>query len=260
MRTLCLLSLLLLPLAAFAQKKPDKKPDPSTLMEKRTFKKDKHALLYRLFVPTGYKADGKNSYPLVVFLHGAGERGEDNTAQLKHGVADFVKPENQKKHACFVIAPQCPKDQGWIYRASKKKETKKPEVEAGELVLDLIEALRKEYRIDDKRIYLTGLSMGGYGTWALLARKPELFAAGIPICGGGDVKKADVLAKTPIWCFHGDKDKSVPVERSREMIAAIEKAGGKPKYTQYEGVAHDSWTQTYRDPAVHEWLFAQKKE
>src|SRR5207237_1227270 len=116
-----------------------------------------------------------------------------------------------------------------------------------------------EFRIDRKRIYLTGLSMGGYGTWVLLARKPELFAAGVPICGGGHVEGAKKLAKIPIWAFHGDKDGAVPPERSREMIEAIEKAGGKPKYTEYGGVGHDSWTRTYRDPKMHEWLFAQKK-
>jgi predicted peptidase len=101
--------------------------------------------------------------------------------------------------------------------------------------------------------------MGGYGTWDLAARRPELFAAAVPICGGGDVKMADKLAKVPIWVFHGDKDGAVPVERSREMIAAIEKAGGKPKYTEYKGVGHDSWTATYRDPKVIAWLFEQKR-
>src|SRR5262249_27433913 len=141
-----------------------------------------------------------------------------------------------------------------------EKRLKKPAVEAGDLALELIEALCKEYRIDKKRIYVTGLSMGGYGTWGLLSRKPDLFAAAIPICGGGDVKKAGKFAKGPIWGFHGDKDKAVPVESSREMIKALEKAGAKPKYNEYEGVGHDSWTRTYRDEKVHEWLFEQKKE
>jgi predicted peptidase len=260
MRAVCLLSLALLfvlPLLAFAQKKFD----PSKVMEKRTFKKGKAALSYRLFVPEGYE-QSKERYPLVVFLHGAGERGDDNTAQLVHGVADFVKPQSQKKRPCLVVAPQCPKDQVWCFGLIPKleKKHKKPDVEAGDLALALVESLCQEYRIDNKRIYLTGLSMGGYGTWELLCRKPELFAAGLPVCGGGDVKKADKIAKIPLWCFHGDKDEAVPVKHSREMIAAIEKAGGKPKYTEYKGVEHDSWTQTYADPKVHEWLFEQKKE
>lgn len=256
MRTLCFLTLLLLPLVASAQDKTDL----STLMDKRTYKKDKASLNYRLFVPAGYKADDKTTYPLVVFLHGAGERGDDNTAQLKHGVKDFVKSENQKKNPCIVIAPQCPADQAWVYGMIKKLEKKKPAVESGDLILELIGSMQKEYRIDPKRIYLTGLSMGGFGTWGLIARKPDLFAAAVPICGGGDAKKADTIAKIPIWCFHGEKDRIVPAKLSQDMIAAIEKAGGKPKYTEYKDVDHDSWTQTYRDPAVHTWLFAQKKD
>ncbi len=260
MRAACLLSLLLLltlTVSVFAQKKFDS----SKVMEKKTFEKDKAKLQYRLFVPEGYK-DAKDSYPLVVFLHGAGERGDDNTAQLVHGVADFTNPESQKKHPCIVIAPQCPKGEVWVsgLLPQLEKKSEKPKVQAGNLVPPLVEALCKEYRIDKKRIYLTGLSMGGYGTWELLCRNPELFAAGAPICGGGDVKKADKISKIPLWCFHGDKDSAVPVARSREMIEAVKKAGGKPKYTEYEGVNHDSWTRTYRDEKFHEWLFAQKKE
>jgi predicted peptidase len=261
MRAVCLIApvvLLCLPLLTFAQKKDDKKPDFDKLLEKRTYKQDKASLNYRLMKPAEYKEDGKDSYPLVVFLHGAGERGSDNAKQLVHGIADFAKDDSRKKYPCFLIAPQCPTGEPWV--SSTLKSKKKPDVEAGELVLALIESLQKEFRIDKKRIYLTGLSMGGYGTWELLCRKPDLFAAAIPICGGGDPKKADKLTKIPIWCFHGDMDKAVPVTRSREMIKAIEKAGGKPKYTEYEGVGHDSWTQTYRDDKVLAWLFEQKKE
>jgi len=123
----------------------------------------------------------------------------------------------------------------------------------------LIEALCKEYPIDKGRIYLTGLSMGGYGTWDLISRRPELFAAAIPVCGGGDPAQAEKLAKLPIWAFHGDADPLVPVERPRDMIAAIKKAGGEPKYTEYKGVGHDAWTPTYRDSKVLDWLFEQKK-
>jgi predicted peptidase len=274
MRAVCLIAFALLfclPLLGFAQKKTDekdekkadkkadKKPDFDKLLEKREYKQDKASLNYRLMKPEGYKDDGKHSYPLVIFLHGAGERGKDNAAQLKHGVADFAKDDSRKKYPCFLIAPQCPASQVWVYGSLKNLSKTKPAVEAGEMVLALLDELKKEFRIDSKRIYLTGLSMGGYGTWELLARKPDLFAAAMPICGGGDVKKAEKIAKIPIWCFHGDKDGAVPVARSREMIEAIKKAGGEPKYTEYEGVGHDSWTQTYRDPKVMAWLFEQKK-
>jgi predicted peptidase len=225
--------------AVFAQK-----GDTEADLEKRVFEKDKVKLPYRLMKPDGYKADDKHEFPLVVFLHGAGERGDDNKLQLKHGVSEFAKADARKKHPCFLIAPQCPAKENWVANSGT--------------VLALIEALEKEFRIDKKRIYVTGLSMGGHGTWDLLCHSPETFAAGIPICGGNDPKKADKLVKVPIWCFCGDKDKG-PVERSREMIEAIKKAGGEPKYTEYPGVGHDSWTQTYRDPKVHDWLFAQKR-
>ena len=189
----------------------------------------------------------------MVFLHGAGERGDDNKAQLKHGVAEFAR--RTKEFPCFLVAPQCPNGASWA-AIGKGFEDGKP----GKLVLDLIDKTCKELPIDTKRIYLTGLSMGGYGTWTLLAQKPDLFAAAIPICGGGDPKSAAKIAKVPVWVFHGDKDAAVKVERSRDMVAALEKAGGKPKYTEYPGVGHDSWTRTYANEKVLAWLFAQKKE
>jgi predicted peptidase len=239
---LTLALLLLVPLGLVAQPKGDWK----ALLEKRTFKEGGGEMPYRLMKPEGY--DPKKSYPLVVFLHGAGERGKNNENQLVHGVRDFAKAEHRKKYPCFLIAPQCPAGSFWT-----KKEPER-------LVLELIPALRKEFSIDARRIYITGLSMGGYGTWDLLARRPELFAAAVPICGGGNPKMAERFAKVPIWAFHGDKDGAVPVASSREMIAAIEKAGGKPKYTEYKGVGHDSWTQTYRDEKMFAWLFEQKKK
>ena len=119
--------------------------------------------------------------------------------------------------------------------------------------------MQKEYSIDPQRIYLTGLSMGGYGTWDLLARKPDLFAAGVPVCGGGDESTAGKIAKIPIRVFHGDKDNSVPVARSRTMVEALKKAGGHPKYTEYAGVGHNPWDKAYADPKLMNWLFKQKK-
>ncbi len=222
------------------------KEDWKALLEKRTFKSGGAELPYRLLKPAGY--DPKKSYPLVVFLHGAGERGSDNEAQIRHGVREFASAKHRKQYPCFLIAPQCPAKRGW---AGSEPER---------LVLELIPALQKEFSIDAKRIYVTGLSMGGYGTWNLIGRRPELFAAAVPICGGGNEKMAEKMAKVPIWAFHGDKDTAVPVDRSRKMIAAIEKAGGKPKYTEYKGVGHDSWTRAYGDAKMFAWMFAQKKE
>ena len=126
-------------------------------------------------------------------------------------------------------------------------------------MLKLLEELPQEFSIDPDRVYVTGLSMGGYGTWDLLTRKPELVAAAIPICGGGDPKHVARFKGTPIWVFHGDGDEAVEVESSREMVAALEAAGGQPIYTEYEGVGHNSWADTYANRAVWDWLFAQRR-
>jgi predicted peptidase len=226
----------------------------------RTYKDAQgRSLPYRLLTPE--KLDPQKSYPLVVFLHGAGERGDDNQAQLVHGVAEFVKPENRQKYPCFLIAPQCPSGKKWAevdWGADSHQMAKEPS-EPGRLTLELIAAVRKEFPIDAKRIYITGLSMGGYGTWDLIARHPELFAAAVPICGGGDEAQSAKIAKIPVWVFHGAKDRAVKVERSRNMVNALKKAGGHPRYTEYPDVGHDSWVPAYRDAEMFAWLFAQKK-
>ena len=206
---------------------------------------DGQELNYRLMLPDGYKADGTESYPLVLFLHGAGERGSDNAKQLKHGAPEFSTQANRRKYPCFVVAPQCPQGKFWTQFDSVLRE--------------LLASLQKEFRVDAKRLYATGLSMGGFGTWGLITKSPELFAAAAPICGGGDDKLAEKLVKLPIWVFHGDQDNVVKPEQSRKMVSAIEKAGGKPKYTEYPGVGHDSWTKTYADPEFMSWLFQQKR-
>jgi predicted esterase len=128
------------------------------------------------------------------------------------------------------------------------------------LTLEVLEKLQKEFSIDDKRLYLTGLSMGGYGTWDLLARHPKMFAAAVPVCGGGDESMAAVMKDVPIWCFHGGADPTVPTQRSRNMIKAIKEAGGNPKYTEYPGVGHNSWDKAYSEPELPGWLFAQVKK
>jgi predicted peptidase len=226
----------------------------------RTYKNEKQAvLLYRLMQPEGYQAEKK--YPLVIFLHGAGERGNDNFAQLKHGMRDFASDENRKKYPAFVIAPQCPTNQKWVDVDWSKDSSTMPKEPAPsmQLTLELIAALQKEFSIDASRIYITGLSMGGYGSWDALQRHPEIFAAGAPICGGGDPAHAVKFKNVPVWAFHGDQDTAVKVNRSREMIAALKAAGATPKYTEYPGVGHDSWSATYKNPEFYTWLFEQQK-
>ncbi|OAI42222.1 phospholipase [Planctomycetaceae bacterium SCGC AG-212-D15] len=225
-------------------------------LEKKTFTDAKgEKLPYRLLVPENY--DAKQKYPLVIFLHGAGERGTDNEKQLVHGVPEFTRPENRKKYPCFLVAPQCPDEEKWGDWTVKEGLPEKP-TEPGRLVLELIDALQKEYSIDSKRLYLTGLSMGGFGTWDLISRHPEKFAAAVPICGGGDPKQAPKLVKVPIWAFHGGKDNAVKVERTREMIVAIDKAGGHPRYTEYYHEGHGSWVPAYKDGEMLKWMFEQK--
>jgi predicted peptidase len=227
--------------------------------EARTFADGDFKLPYRLLKPQGYNA--KQKYPLVIFLHGAGERGNDNQQQLVHGMNDFASDAVMTKYPAFVIAPQCPEGQAWggINRLAMLPTPANELTPALDATLRAVEALRQEFSIDDKRIYITGLSMGGYGTWNALANRTELFAAAAPICGGGETASVVKFKQIPIWAFHGADDMTVPVERSREMIEALRAAGASPKYTEYPGVGHNSWAQTYSDVALYAWLFAQKK-
>ena len=217
-------------------------------------------LPYRFMKPEGYEATKK--YPLVIFLHGAGERGSDNDKQLIHGVPQFASKENREKYPCFLIAPQCPDNVKWVDVdwSAATHTTPKEMTEPSRMTIALIESTLKQYSIDPKRVYLTGLSMGGYGTWDLLARRPDLFAAAVPVCGGADEATAEKIKNIPIWVFHGAKDGAVKPARSRNMVAALEKAGGKPKYTEYQNVGHDSWNPAYKDAEMMRWLFGQMKE
>ena len=238
--------------------------DNLTLFEGRKFVGTNGELNYCLLTPkewTPVEDKAVRRYPLVLFLHGAGERGSDNRKQLVHGMSEFASDLQRQQHPAFVIAPQCPEGEQWVDVpwSGKEHEMKaKPSKSLG-LVLELIQQHRQHLPIDEQRIYVTGLSMGGFGTWDLIQREPELFAAAIPICGGGDVRVASRIKHVPIWAFHGDGDTTVMPSRSRDMIEAIRTAGGKPIYTEYVGVGHDSWTATYKNQAVLDWLFAQSR-
>jgi predicted peptidase len=231
--------LLLLPLLLMTLPSLPAAPDP-TPFATATFE-DK--LPYRLASPTVEK--GKR-YPLVLFLHGRGESGTDNARQLKHGAPAFVTPAFAAAHPAFILAPQCPNDSYW-----------------GGVTLDrvirLVRHVMATQPVDPDRVYITGLSMGGYGTWEALARHAGLWTAAIPICGGGNPLSTIEIGKVPVWAFHGAADPVVPVTATRAMVERLKKAGGTVKYTEYPGVEHDSWTQTYADPEVLEWLFAQRK-
>lgn len=216
-------------------------------------------VLYRLTSPK--KAEAGKQYPLVLFLHGAGERGSDNKVQLKHGVNDILKGAAALGESIFLIAPQCPANEWWTTAAPDRCKRKEAGVKESltEAVLALIDETAEKHPIDPKRIYITGLSMGGYGTWDMLARSPQTWAAAIPICGGGDPSSVRRFKQIPIWIFHGDADEVVPAKNSELMAAALEDVNGKAELTMYPGVGHDSWTQTYKNLEVIKWLFAQKK-
>ena len=217
-------------------------------------------LLYRQLFPD---ADTLRRFPLVIFLHGSGERGNDNEAQLKWGVMNFASDENMIRFPAFVIAPQCPSNISWSNfnrdRNSTQMSLQPSPTKPMQLLIALIDKLKKTLRVDTTRIYITGLSMGGFGTYDAIMRYPKLFAAAVPVCGGGDVSKAPSIAHMPIWIFHGAEDPSVSPVYSLEMLQALTKAGAHPGFTQYPEVGHFSWLGAYSDPLMIEWLFRQRK-
>jgi predicted peptidase len=226
---------------------------PVNLFDKLLYVSKKDTLPYRLLKPVNPGA--KEIFPLIIFLHGSGERGSDNVAQLKH-ISDLaLDPKYRGKYPCYVIAPQCPKGQLWAdYRGPITKEPTRPT----RLLIELIGEIIKEYSVDPSRIYITGVSMGGFGTWDLLARFPDKFAAAIPICGGGDEQTAAKIKHIPLWVFHGAKDDIVSPKQSRTMVKALQDAGGLPGYTEYPDIEHNSWVQAYQESHLLPWLFKQK--
>ncbi|MDI3321212.1 GDSL-type esterase/lipase family protein [Pinibacter soli] len=227
------------------------------------YKKNDHVLPYRLYKPA---VQNGGKYPLVLFMHGAGERGVDNRKQFLR----FSCTKFWEKYPCYVLAPQCPErkdvdnDAGavWVYTpfGGQSHTMQREPTWPMQLSIELLDKIIKENNIDRDRIYITGLSMGGFATWEMLQRHPELFAAGVPVCGGGDTAFAGKLSHVPLWVFHGDADSTVPVTRSRAMVQQIVSKGGHPRYTEYPGVGHDSWSRTYAENEVWDWLFAQTKK
>ncbi len=196
---------------------------------------------YLSYVPDGYGKDRSQTWPLLLFLHGVGERGSDLELVKINGPPKLI--EAGKKFPFVVISPQCPQDTWWV----------PPALEA------FTDSIQRRYRIDPARIYVTGLSMGGFGTWELAERHPERYAAVIPICGGGDTSRADHLRNLPVWAFHGAQDDVVPLSRSKDMIDAIKAAGGNPRFTVYPQAGHDSWTETYANDEIYSWLLQQRR-
>jgi predicted peptidase len=236
--------------------------------EKKEFIRGDDTLRYRILYPQDYQAAKK--YPLILFLHGAGERGSDNEAQLVHGSTLFTDTVNRQRYPAFVIAPQCPRNDFWarIDRDPNRKDSlnglyypsERPIGKSLGLVSQLLDSMVASKKVNTKKIYVGGLSMGGMGTFEILWRKAGFFAAAFPICGGGDPAKVNSYAnKFPIWVFHGDKDNTVLPSNSRRMVNALKAAGAQVKYTEYPGVGHNSWDNAFKEPDLMKWLFAQKK-
>jgi predicted peptidase len=214
---------------------------------------------YQVFVPDNWSSNQK--WPIILFLHGAGERGSDGLLQTQVGIATAIR-NDRSRFPAVVVMPQCLKDHEW----------KKSDME--EVALAALAAASKEFKGDPKRTYLTGLSMGGYGSWALAAAYPTKFAAVVPICGGIlpaeearkqlDTDRIPYLeaakkigTKVPIWVFHGDADPVVPTSESRYMVEALKGAGGNVRYTEYPGVGHNSWDKAYAEPELMTWLLSK---
>jgi predicted esterase len=205
------------------------------------------SLPYRLFVPSNYT--GTQSYPLILFLHGRGERGSDNTNQLcgETGELALVFNENQASHPSFVAAPQCPSDTEWTNSPMHQQ------------LLDLLTSLKSQYNIDSNRVYITGLSMGGNGTWHLLSHDTSLFASGVPMSGETYTSTPDSVLPVPVWVFHSLSDPTVAVTNSQVMVSGMRALGGSPIYTEYQYGGHSIWSASYATPLLYEWLLSQRR-
>ncbi|MCP3895743.1 prolyl oligopeptidase family serine peptidase [Bacteroides sp.] len=221
------------------------------------------SLQYRLLRPEGQKPGKK--YPLVLFLHGAGERGSDNEKQLTHGGQMFLNPVNREKHPAFVLAPQCPESGYWAYHARPtsfvpaEMPLNEPITPIFKTLKELLDTYLALPEVDKKRVYIIGLSMGGMGTYDMAIRYPEVFAAAVPICGTVNPARLKQAKSVNFRIFHGDADNVVPVEGSREAYKALKQVGAKVEYIEFPGCNHGSWTPAFGTPDFMEWLFKQKK-
>lgn len=222
------------------------KPIPGKQVERdfvRTGEK-KPAARYLLFLPKGYDKAGTKKWPLIYFLHGRGESYGPLSLVKKWGPPRIV--ESRPEFPYIVVSPQCPRSESWKQPRQQK------------ILQDLLDEVVKTYHVDARRIYLTGLSMGGSGSWTLAAAQPKRFAAVVPICGKGDPKDAGKLKSLPIWVFNGDQDRGAPIERAREMVDSIRKAGGKKvRLTSLEHFGHNVWSAAYNSPELYAWLSRQ---
>jgi len=236
-----------------------------SLFQRKQFIIGNDTLPYRLLLPENYNPSKK--YPLVFFLHGAGERGNDNEKQLVHGAKLFLKEEVRTDYPAIIVFPQCPQNSFWSNVDFKMENGKrifgfKAEGEptlAMKMAQELLYFILQEYPVNNKRVYAGGLSMGGMGTFEIVRRNPKLFAAAFPICGGGEPSTASVMKKTKWWVFHGGKDDVVPPELSEKMVDALKAIKAAVKFTLYPDANHNSWDPAFAEPELLSWLFKQKR-
>ena len=228
-----------------------------SVFHRRTFVSG-DTLNYRIAEPLAMDSD--KQYPCVLFLSGSYERGDDNKSQLKEFPNVFLDITNRRKYPCYIIAPQCPETAVWVEMPHFPKCEMTPQPgKMMALVLQLMDSVAKLKTVDKSRIYVIGLSMGGMAIYDLIARRPDLFAAAAAICGIGDTSRAKDMAPVKLWIFPGEKDNLIDVSNARNIVAALRRAGADPKYSEYQGVGHDSWVKAYTDPELLPWLFEQKK-
>lgn len=236
--------------------------DVKVVFQKHTYESDGYILPYLLYIPKAY--DCGERYPMMVFLHGAGERGNDNQAQLVHGLQTMFNDPTSPVYDSIIIVPQCPTTSQWVltpWANGNYSIYNTPESRELECVCAVMDEIRDCYNVDDDRVYITGISMGGFGTWDMLARHGARFAAGMPVCGGGDPSYAKLLKRIPIRTFHGSEDDAVPANGTRQMYAAIRREGGDLiDYTEFDGWGHGIWEMVYSDRGNIDWLFAQSRE
>ena len=240
--------------------------DVISKLEARYYHNEKYAydLPYRFYAPTGLDIDGK--YPMVLVLHGGGGRGTDNRSHIGIGVEVLTSDEFQRKHPCFVMAPQCPTGSQWVNTTFTKtpfdnyKQEEIPESDAMKMIIASILSLIHEFNIDDNRLYVMGSSMGASGTWDLITRYPDLFAAAVTMSGVSDPSTAAKIAHMPIWAFHGRKDAVSPLYVTQNMIDALRKHQSRCRFTVYDDRGHDIEEITLHNGQLIEWLFSQKKE
>jgi predicted peptidase len=226
---------------------------------KAVYTTEKDSLPYRLLYPPKYNKHKR--YPLVLFLHGAGQRGTNNEAQLTGVPKALTDTAGRERYPCFILVPQCPKNDVWVKfpHFPESLQTTAQPTPSAQAALAVVDSLMRRLPIDKKRVYIIGYSMGGEGAFDFLTRRPHLFAAAIPICPVADTARARLIYKIPLWAFHGDQDDVNDVKYSRLMIAALKKNNGMPLYTEYPGIKHNSWSKAYSEPGLFDWLFAQKR-